>query len=96
MSKQLGKSQGTKMKPPAFGIRLSQPAQVNDEGNLTDLPYQDLEISGNRAGLLHLAEQIRLVAEREDMRETHFFPDDEPRVLRSKEFSLTISLNSDR
>lgn len=82
------------MKPASLGIRLSQPGQLDENGVVVDLPYSDIEISGNRAGLLKLAEEIRRIAESERETHTHFYPDDDPPLIRTKEFSLTIDKNS--
>jgi hypothetical protein len=83
------------MKPPALGICLSGPWSVVENGRETALPYRDIEIAGNRGGLLRLAELIRQVAGSNiDGYHTHIFPDDGERLLRTEEFSLTISLNS--
>lgn len=82
------------MKPAAFGIRISQPARLDENNQEVDLAYRDIEISGNREGLLRLADAIRRIADDERETDTHFFPDDDPPVIRTKEFSLTISKNS--
>jgi hypothetical protein len=83
------------MKPPALGIRLSQPHLLGDDGCENPLPFQDIEIAGNREGLLRLAELVRRVAESGDAGfHTHIYPDDSEKLLRSEEFSITIALNS--
>ena len=84
------------MSSPGIGIEITQPLRVDQAGNEAKLPYQDIEIAGNRDSLLHLADQIRKVAESEQIGyHTHLFPDDPaPNVLRTSDYSLTITLNS--
>jgi hypothetical protein len=81
------------MKPPGIGIAIGRPIIVVD-GDEIPATFQDIEISGNRAGLTRLAELILWVAESEQEAETHIYPDDDPRLLRTDSFSLTISKNS--
>lgn len=83
------------MKPPSISIRITRPEQFSFGGTVTPMSYQDIEIAGNKAGLLELAELICKVAESNDKgHHTHLWPDDEKSILFSKEFGLTITLNS--
>jgi hypothetical protein len=83
------------MKPPGIGIRVSRPVFHEDGSEPTPMAFQDVEISGNRAGLLDLAERIRKVAESTvDGYHLHLWPGDESPLLRSKDYGITVSLNS--
>lgn len=83
------------MKPPGIGIRVSCPVLHEDGSKPTPMAFQDVEISGNRAGLLELAERIRNVAESAvDGYHLHLWPGDENPLLRSENFGITVTLNS--
>ena len=83
------------MSSPGLGITISQPVQWDESGDETALPFRDVEIAGNRSGLLKLAELIRNVAESGRAGyHIHIDPDDTPSLLRSRDFSVTITLNS--
>lgn len=83
------------MRQPAIGIRISRPELHEADSAPTPMSFQDIEISGNRAGLLALAEMIRKVAEMNDKgAHTHLWPDDDTSMLRSTEYGVTIALNS--
>ncbi len=82
------------MRPPSIGIAVTRPVRISDSSAEVPEPFQDVEISGNRLGLLQLAEMIRRIADAEEEDHTHVYPDDEPRLLRTSSFSLTISKNS--
>jgi len=77
---------------PRIEINITQPVQVNDSGSKSPTAFQDIEIVGNREGLLLLAEIVQRVADSDQNGyHTHIYPDDDPRLLRSDAFSITIS-----
>jgi len=82
------------MKQPGIGIRISRLILDEVDGTPTPMSFQDIEISGNRAGLLELAERIRKVAEANGDVHAHLWPNDGDSLLRSTDYGLTISLNS--
>ena len=82
------------MKPPGIGIDILPIDHSADGGSRV---VQEIEVSGNRSGLLQLAELIRVVAESDQPGyHTHLFPDDPTPLLRTPSYSLTITKNSDK
>ena len=85
------------MQPAGIGITVTQPQRLTADDTLAPEPFQDICISGNRRGLLELAEIIRTVAlAKQDEYHTHLYPADEPALLRTTEFSLTVEKNGSK
>lgn len=83
------------MKPPGIGIAVTQHQFLADDDTLVPMPFQDVCIAGNSAGLLELAELIRTVAlSEQDGYHIHLYPTDENALIRTHKFSLTLEKNS--
>jgi len=83
------------MKAPGIGIDIHEVTELDHDGNEFSTGTTNVEISGNRDGLLQLADAIRSIADSGDVGlHVHFMHDDEAPLLRTENMWLTVTLNS--